>query len=221
MKSEDLCHLICPLSRPLSSPSGFSVTHLFPPPPPQPTLVLILLSHALTLSSLSPQTGPAVQQHPPPPLPSTPPAVCPPWTRIPTTIQVTGQEKEQAALTIDQWRPLKQSFPILQWPFCTSCKNWKRQTFGEVAEKRRERGQEPSWTTAYKALFSFAQLSQRSTRINTLVHTITYHSVSAPCSLFLSRAILSFNTIIKVKTKPVVIRWLIKMCWELSYWGII
>lgn len=29
-----------------------------------------------------------------------------------TTIQVRGQEKEQAALTMDQWCPLKQSFPF-------------------------------------------------------------------------------------------------------------
>lgn len=77
----------------------------------------------------------------PPPFPQLPAL---PKMRNPTTIQVTGQEKEQAAFTMDQWRPVKQSFPFSPPAILCCWQNWKRQTFGEEAEEgANSLGQQP------------------------------------------------------------------------------
>lgn len=124
MRSRDLGHLCCPL--PLLLLFFFSPLHTNSPLP----FPLSSLSLMLSLSSL-PKIGPAVHQPP-----AVPPAVCPPRTRSPTTIQVTGQEKEQAAFTIDQWRPLKQSFPFLLQPFSTVARTGKDKPLERKLKRR-------------------------------------------------------------------------------------
>lgn len=156
---------------------------------------LIPLSHAFTLFFLSLPKLAQLSISPP----AVPPAVCPPRTRNPTTIQVTGQEKEQAAFTIDQWRPIKQSF-LFSPPASLHCwQDWKRQTFVEVAEE----GGSPLGQQPPRHLLLLT-IASRTTMINTLVHTssCSHHSIFAlyhPCLCLFSRAIMSFNMIIKVK----------------------
>ncbi len=156
MRSKDLGHLSCPL---ILSPLLFYLPNTLTPL----SLSHPSLSHALTLFSLSPPKLAQLSISPP----AVTPAVCPPRTSSPTTIQVTGQEKEQAAFTMDQWRPVKQSFPFSLPPFLHCCQDWKRQTFGELAEE--EGGvllDNSLWGT-----FLFLQLPKSTTMINTLKQT--------------------------------------------------
>lgn len=124
--------------------------------------------------------------------PAVPPAVCPPRTRSPTTIQVTGQEKEQAAFTMDQWRPVKQSFPVLRHSSTTVA--------GTGKDKPLER-----WL---KGQGGYGGTSP--TTYNCLKNHIDKHSNTHLFSLFSrclcgslsnSRAITLFNAVIKVKTE--------------------
>lgn len=92
---------------------------------PSPTFSFSpLLSLSLSLASLAP----AVHQPP-----AVLPAVSALRTNSLTTMQVRGREKEHTALTIDQWRPLKQSLPFSP-SLLSPCQGWKRQTFGTVDE---------------------------------------------------------------------------------------
>ena len=198
MRSKDLLHLPCPF---LLFPLPLLPLQHTDSPLPLPSRSL---SHALTLS-LYPCKLAQLSISPP----AVPPAVCPPRTRNPTTIQVTGQEKEQAAFTMDQWRPVKQSLPFSPAASLNCCLDWKRQTFGEVAEEGESPlGQQPPGHTAVLTI------AWRSTMINTLAHigACTPHSIFAPRCLLMSRAIMSFNAVIKVKMKTFVIRWMIWMC---------
>lgn len=116
----------------LSCPPLLSLAH--PPTPKKQTnppfhCMRPSLSHTLTLLPHS-LSSPKLAQLPISP-PAAPPAVCPPQTRSPKTIRVTGQEKEQAAFTMDQWRPARQSLPFSPPLFLRSCRDWKRQTFLE------------------------------------------------------------------------------------------
>lgn len=105
-------------------------------PPPRKNKPIPLSFACVSLSSSYPHSlaslalSPKLAQLPISP-PAAPPAVCPPRTRSPKTIWVTGQEKEQAAFTMDQWRPARQSLPFSPPLFLRSCQDWKRQTFLE------------------------------------------------------------------------------------------
>lgn len=193
MSRKDLGHCSClPLLFPLLLFSSFPRT-LIPL-----SLLHPSLSHALTLLSLSLPKLAQLSISPP----AVPPAVCPPQTRSPTTIQVTGQEKEQAAFTMDQWRPVKQSFPFSRPPFLRCCQDWKRQTFGEVAKGGPLEQQPPRH-------LPLLTIAKRTTMINTRTH----HLLLSPHYLFTfpsrslsnSRANMPFNTIIKVRTETFVI----------------
>lgn len=174
MSGKDLVHLSCPL--------------LFPPHNHSPLpLTSVYLSYPHTLSlSLSPPKLAQLSISPP----AVPPAVCPPRTRSPTTIQVTGQEKEQAAFTMGQWRPIKQSSPFSPALFHHCCRDWKRQTFGEVVEGAGGYG--GTFPSTYNCLK------------NTPTHSCSLCFHAATMALSNSRAIMLFNTIIKVKTEACV-----------------
>ena len=126
--------------------------------------------------------------------PAVPPAVSPPRARSPTTIQVTGQEKEHAAFTMGQWRPIKQSFPFSPALF-HHCRDWKRQTFGEVVRGAGGlQGCRATFPSTYNCLKDHSDKHS-----NTLL--LTRFSRCHHGSLSNSRAIMLFNTIVKVKTE--------------------
>lgn len=125
--------------------------------------------------------------------------------RNPTTIQVTGQEKEQAVFTMDQWRPVKQSFPFSPSAFLHCCQDWKRQTFGEVTEEEGSSlGQQPPRHLPF--LGNLYDCLKNHNDKHTHTHQLLLSPLNLctlpPCSLLISRAIImSFNTINKVKTE--------------------
>lgn len=152
------------------------------------------LSYMLSLSSLLLSKLAQLSISPP----AVPPAVCPPQTRSPTTIRVTGQEKEQAAFTMDQWRPVKQSLPFSPPAFLPCCQDWKRQTFWRGSW----RGGKSSWTTALEApspsYNCLTDHNDKHTWTHLLLSTLHLYTQSQR-SLSVSSAIISLNAVIKVK----------------------
>ncbi|MCJ8741482.1 hypothetical protein PDJAM_G00071110 [Pangasius djambal] len=59
-------------------------------------------------------------------------------------MQVKGQEKEQAALTMDQWRPLKNNHSFFSPSLLSPCRGWKRQTYRDVCERAPLHAQQPA-----------------------------------------------------------------------------
>ena len=176
---EDLLHLSCP--------PPFFHSHSHSPLPL--TSVYLSYPHSLSLS-LSPPKLAQLSISPP----AVPPAVSPPRARSPTTIQVTGQEKEHAAFTMGQWRPIKQSFPFSPALF-HHCRDWKRQTFGEVVRGAGGlQGCRATFPSTYNCLKDHSDKHS-----NTLL--LTRFSRCHHGSLSNSRAIMLFNTIVKVKTE--------------------
>lgn len=104
-------------------PFCFYITHFISPP------ALILLSHALTLSRLSPQTGPAVHQ-PPHDSPS-----CLPSLNTNPNNNTGHRSRERTGCAHNRpVAPTKTIVPYSSVAFLHFIQNWKRQTFEEVAE---------------------------------------------------------------------------------------
>lgn len=194
MRSKDLSHLSCPsLLFPLLL---FPPAHWFPFPS---------LSHALTPFSLLLRKLAQLSVSPP----AVPPAACPPERETPQ--QYRSQVKRKNRLR-SQWTSGAQynnrSLFLLQ-PFPHCCQNWKRQTFGEVAEDWGG----SSWTAASQASSPLHSClndhSDKHTHMHRLLFSPLHLCTQPPYSLFMSRAIMCFNTVIKVKSETFVISWVI------------
>lgn len=97
---------------------------------------------------------------------------------------------------MDQWRPVKQSFPFSPALFHHCCRDWKRQTFREVVE-----GAEGEYGGKFPSTYNCLK-NHSDKHSNTLL--LSLFSRCHAGSLSNSRATTLFNTIIKVKTETCV-----------------
>lgn len=188
MRSKDLGHLFCPFllfPLPLSPP-----THWIPFPS------LIPLSHALTLFCLSPQIGPAVHQ-PPHSSPS-----CLPSPNEKPHNNTGHRSRERTGCTHNG--PVAPSKTIV--PFFSSGLSALLPGLEKTNLWRGSwRGGKPSWTTASQSHSPpYNCLKDHNDK-----HTCTHQHLLSPLHpcplpprhLFIWRVIMSFNTLIKVKTE--------------------